>query len=42
VVDDVVCRKCRTVDHVPKEKMTDVIIAVEVLKDAFQGRDSSG
>jgi uncharacterized LabA/DUF88 family protein len=38
LTNEVTCRSCRAVDHVPKEKMTDVNIAVELLKDAFQDR----
>ena len=35
---EIECRKCSWVNEIPNEKMTDVNIAVEMLKDAFQDR----
>ncbi|MHB8335805.1 MAG: NYN domain-containing protein [Ignavibacteriaceae bacterium] len=32
------CRRCGNIQYVPNEKMTDVNIAVEILKDAYQDK----
>ncbi len=36
--EDVTCERCRHVAWSPKEKMTDVNIAVEIMRDVFQNR----